>query len=187
MDPDTKLMLDLAKGDISTFEQIMNKYKELVMNIAYRFLQDRSKAEDIAQEVFIKVYNSAGRYKPKARLSTWIYRITANFCLNELRSQKHFKAISVEATGETPDSIQADPVENLEKAKLKHLVRETVDSLPDRQRMVVILQKYEGLSYQEISEIIGCSVSAVDSLLQRAKQNLKHKLAPFFKNKAEGF
>ncbi len=187
MDPDTKLMLDFAKGDISAFERIMNRYKELVMNIAYRFLQDRSKAEDIAQEVFIKVYNSAGSYKPKAKLSTWIYKITANLCLNELRSQKHFKAISVEAIGETHDSIQVNPIENLEKSKLKQLVREAVDSLPDRQRIVVILQKYEDLSYQEISEIIGCSVSAVDSLLQRAKQKLKHKLTLIFKNKTEGF
>ncbi len=180
LDPDIKLMLEFIEGDISAFEQIMNKYKEIVINIAYRFIQDRSTAEDIAQDVFLKIYNSAKSYKPKARLSTWIYKITANICLNELRSQKKYlKNISMDEIGETRDFIQTNPFENLEKKELKHLVKEAIDSLPDRQRMVIILKKYEDLSYQEISEIMGCSVSAVDSLLQRAKQNLKNKLAPF--------
>ncbi len=179
LDPDIKLMLEFIEGDISAFEQIMNKYKEIVINIAYRFIQNRSTAEDIAQDVFLKIYNSAKSYKPKARLSTWIYKITANLCLNELRSRKHFKAISMESIGEIRDFAQTNPFENLEKKELKHLVKEAIDSLPDRQRMVIILKKYEDLSYQEISEIMGCSVSAVDSLLQRAKQNLKNKLAPF--------
>ena len=180
-------MLEFTKGDISAFEQIVNKYKRFVMNVAYRFVQDPSKVEDIAQEVFIKVHNSARSYKPKTKLSTWIYKVTANLCLNEIRSRKHFPATSLETMSEIPDSLRPTPRENLEKAELKHLVREAISFLPDRQRMVVILQKYEGLSYQEISEIMGCSVSAVDSLLQRAKQNLKDKLIPFFKNKSEGF
>ena len=181
LDPDIKLMLEFIEGDISAFEQIMNKYKEIVINIAYRFIQNRSTAEDIAQDVFLKIYNSAKSYKPKARLSTWIYKITANICLNELRSQKKYlKNISMDEIDETRDFIQTNPFENLEKKELKHLVKEAIDSLPDRQRMVIILKKYEDLSYQDISEILGCSLSSVDSLLQRAKQNLKNKLAPFF-------
>lgn len=155
----------------------MHTYKERIMNITYRFLQDRSMAEDIAQEVFIKVYNSANRYQPSAKFSTWIYRITANLCLNELRSKKQSRTISLEETSELYDSAQSDPITNLEKSRLQNAVRKAIDDLPDRQRMLIILKKYEGLSYKNISEIMGCSVSAVDSLLQRAKQNLKQRLA----------
>lgn len=187
MDADLKLMLKFKKGDISAFEKIINKYKKRVINIAYRYLQDRFKAEDIAQEVFIKVYNSAKNYKPKAKLFTWIYKITINLCLNEIRSRKHFKTIYLEKMSKLPDPTYYDPVENLEKDELKYLIRDAIASLPDRQSMVVILKNYEGLSYQKISVIMGCSLSAINSLLQRAKQKLRHKLTPFFKNKTDSF
>jgi RNA polymerase sigma-70 factor (ECF subfamily) len=179
--PDTKLMLKFAKGDASAFEQILKKYKKLVINIAYRFIQDRIEAEDIAQEVFLRVYESAKRYKPKAKFSTWIYKITLNVCLNKLRSKKHLQTISLNKPKEIPDPTYIHPFINLEKKELNQLIKEAIDSLPINQRIAVILQKYQGLSYREISKIMGCSTSAVDSLLQRAKQNLKRKLTPFFK------
>ncbi|MFQ6084223.1 MAG: RNA polymerase sigma factor [Candidatus Aminicenantia bacterium] len=190
-------MLEFAQGNTSAFEQILKKYKELVINIAYRFIQNRAEAEDIAQEVFLKVYDSAKRYKPKAKFSTWIYKITTNICLNKLRSKKYLQTVSLDkpisTTGneiirEIPDPTYVHPSVNSGKKELNQLVNEAISSLPINQRMVVILQKYEGLSYREISEILGCSTSAVDSLLQRAKQNLKRKLTPYFKKDiTEGF
>jgi len=190
LDPDAKLILEFARGNNSAFEQILKKYKGLVINIAYRFIQNRAEAEDIAQEVFLRIYDSAKRYNPKAKFSTWIYKITTNICLNRFRSKKSLQTVSLDkpisATGneiipELPDPTYVHPSVNTEKKELNQLVKEAVSSLPTNQRMVVILQKYEGLSYREISEIMGCSTSAVDSLLQRAKQNLKRKLIPYLK------
>lgn len=180
-------MSKFARGDTSVFDQILKKYKGLVINIAYRFIQNRAEAEDIAQEVFLRVYVSAKKYKPKAKFSTWIYKITTNICLNRFRSKKYPQTVSLDkpisATGnekitETPDHTHFHPSVNLEKKELNRLVKDAISSLPKNQRIAVILQKYEGLSYREISEIMGCSTSAVDALLQRAKQNLKIKLMP---------
>lgn len=189
MDPDAKLMLEFAKGNTSAFDQILKKYKGIVINIAYRFIQNRAEAEDIAQEVFLKVYNSARRYKPEAKFSTWIHKITTNFCLNKLRAKKNLRAVSLDnpimienkIIRGNPDSPCDHPFTDLEKEELKQFIQEAISSLPINQKMVVILQKYEGLSYKEISEIMGCSTSAVDSLLHRAKQSLKKKLTPHFK------
>ena len=186
MDPDTELMLKFAKGDISAFEQILNKYKKRIVNFAYRFIQDQEEAEDIAQEVFLKVHLSARKYKPKAKLLTWLFRITANLCLNKLRGQNHFQILSLNETshGAIAKAIQdigsGSPYSNLVKNELTHIVRKAINSLPPRQRMAVILQRYESLSYREISKILGCSRAAVDSLLQRAKQSLRKDLSPFF-------
>ncbi|MFH1946451.1 MAG: RNA polymerase sigma factor [Acidobacteriota bacterium] len=183
-------MLEFAKGNTSAFEQIMKKYKGVVINIAYRFIQNRDEAEDIAQEVFLRVYDSAKRYNPKAKFSTWIHKITTNICLNRLRAKKYLQTISLDkpisAAGseiipELPDPTYVHPSVNSDKKELNKLVKDAIGSLPINQRMAVILQKYEGLSYLEISEIMRCSTSAVDSLLQRAKQNLKSKLAPHVK------
>jgi len=188
-DPDIELMLEFAQGSIPAFEQILKKYKKIVINVAYRFIQDRYEAEDIAQEVLLKVYNSAKKYKPKAKFSTWIYKITANTCLNKLRSKNNFQIISLEKSASLDDiktrsenhySRYTHPSIELEKEELIQMVKNAIQTLPANQRMAVILQKYEGLSYREISEIMGCSTHAVDSLLQRAKQNLKKALTPYF-------
>ncbi|MBE0460679.1 MAG: sigma-70 family RNA polymerase sigma factor [Candidatus Aminicenantes bacterium] len=190
LDPDAGLMLKFAQGNNAAFDQILRKYKRLVINLAYRFIQNRAEAEDIAQEVFLRVYYSAKRYKPKAKFSTWIYKITANICINNLRSKKHLQIVSlnkpISTTGnemitEMPDPTYIHPSANSEKKEINQLVKEAISSLPINQKMAVILQKYEGLSYREISEIMGCSIQAVDSLLQRAKQNLKRKLTPYFR------
>ena len=179
MQSDTNLMLDFAGGDISAFEQIMIKYKKLVMNVAFRYVQDKGLAEDITQDVFMKIYNSADSYKPKAALSTWIYRITVNHSLNKLRKIKKIKTISLASIGEISDSDKNFfPAENMENSELTNFIRNAVASLPHRQQTAVILKKYEKLSYDEIAKIMNCTIPAVDSLLQRAKENLKIKISP---------
>lgn len=178
-DKDTELMIAFKYGDVSAFEQILKKYKKFVINVAYRYIHNASYAEDISQEVFLRIYNSAQRYTQDAKLSTWIYRITANYCLNEVRAKKKVEQNFKEVIYQNTNSDDNDVLNNMEKKNKSNLVKKALESLPERQRMAVILSKYDGLSYREIAEIIDCTPSAVDSLLQRAKQNLKDKLAGF--------
>jgi len=179
LDPDVELMLKFTKGDISAFEQILKKYKDIVINFAYRFVQNYPEAEDIAQEVFLRIHNSARSYKPQAKFSTWVYKITANLSLNYLRSRKHLPTVFLDETLEIPEQITAE--KDFEKKELTKKVKEALNSLPENQRLAIILKKYENFSYEEIGKIIGCSISAVDSLIQRAKKNLKQKLEPYIK------
>lgn len=174
MEPDVELMLHFAQGDLTAFEELLRKHKNMVINLAYRIVQNYSDAEDIAQEVFLKIYNSAKTYKPEAKFSTWVYKITVNLSLNRLRGKKHLPTLPLEET--LPISDPNSPETNLEKQELINKVRTALNSLPENQKLAVILQRYENLSYEEIAKIIGTSVSAVDSLIQRAKQNLRRKL-----------
>ena len=181
-DPDIQLMLDFANGDDSAFNQIMGKYKGIVIGITRRYFNDRSRAEDIAQEVFLRIYLSKNKYKPKSKLSTWIFRITANLCLNDIRSRKREEG-NLDLINDNTSSTdrELDIIDKLEIEELNETVRSALLSLPERQRLAVILSKYDGLSYQEISKILNCSISAVDSILQRAKQTLKKQLNKYFK------
>lgn len=176
-DNDITLMLKVKKGNIPAFEQIMKKYEKPVINTIYRFIGNRIRAEEIAQEVFIKVYNSAKRYHPKAKFSTWLYKIVRNVCYDELRKKKDIPDISLNS--EIHDSKQSSQNISLERMESDCLIREAINSLPKRQRIAVILQEYNGLSYKEISKVLKCSTKAVESLLYHAKLGLKEKLIPY--------
>jgi len=178
-DEDITLMLKVKQGDIPAFEQIMKKHEKPVINTIYRFVGNRIRAEEIAQEVFIKVYNSAKRYRPKAKFSTWLYKIVKNICFDDLRKKKDIPAIFFE--NEIPDPKQSSQNIILEREESDCLIREAINSLPKRQRIAVILREYNGLSYREISKILRCSTKAVESLVYHAKLGLKEKLMPYFK------
>lgn len=184
MDTDVDLMLKFQAGDVSAFEQLMCKHQKSVINTIYRFIGNRADAEELAQEVFLKVYNSAQKYKPKAKFSTWLYKITTNLCLNEIR-RKRLETVSLddlaEETNDFIDARQIPPDIALERKELAFCVKKAVESLPEKQRMALILREYDDLSYKEIAEVMRCSVASVQSRLQRAKANLKGKLAPYFK------
>lgn len=177
-DEDITLMLKVKKGDILAFEQIMKKYEKSVINTIYRFIGNRIRAEEIAQEVFIKVYNSAKRYRPKAKFSTWLYKIVTNICLDDIRKKKDIPNFSFHT--EIPDINQIPPNINLERKESDCYVRNAIRSLPKRQRIAVILREYNGFSYKEISKTLRCSTKAVESLLYHAKLSLKEKLVPYF-------
>ena len=190
-DPDVILMLKFKEGDKAAFEQLLDKYQKPVINFIYRMIQDRDEADDLAQEVFVRVYNSAKRYEPKAKFSTWIYRITKNLCLNELRRRKR-KFISLDETisteeGELKREIASpeatSPYQDTSKHELQKVVKEAIESLPANQRIAVILRRYEQLSYEDIAKTMECSVSAVKSLLSRAKESLKDRLTPYILDK----
>jgi RNA polymerase sigma-70 factor (ECF subfamily) len=186
--PSEDLMAAVASGDRFAFEILVRRHQDMVLNIVYRFIGNRTDAEDLAQEVFIRVWEAAGRYRPTAKFTTWIYRITANLCINELKSARRRKrlqfSLSHEKRGGWTDEHPAfyaekvrSPEELLLDEEQKRLILAALQSLSDNQRMALVLKRYEGLSYAEIAQVLGKSVPAVDALLVRAKRNLRKKLA----------
>ncbi len=183
------LMAKTAGGDESAFETLVNRHQTSVLNLVYRFIGDRARSQDLAQEVFLRVWQAAKHYRPDAKFTTWIYRITANLCFNELKSSRRKKLFQflrsheghgIPAEENFPD--RSPSPENLLLARERsQQITNTLQSLPDNQRMAVILKRYEDLSYEEIARVLGCSVSAVESLLVRAKRTLREKLKHFEK------
>jgi RNA polymerase sigma-70 factor (ECF subfamily) len=177
------LMAKVAEGDEYAFEILVRRHQVSVLNLIYRFIGKRAQAEDLAQDVFIRVWQAAKSYEPRAKFSTWIYRITANLCLNELKSAGRKKLIPYfpgeegkEGGFETISDESPSAEERLLAEERIRQISDALQSLPEKQRMALILKRYDDLSYQEISKILGCSVSAVESLLVRAKKNLLEKL-----------
>ncbi len=169
----TELMARLAKGDMAALGDIVSRHQDKVLSLSYRVLGDWHRAEDVAQEVFLRVYRAASRYEPKAKFTTWLYRIVVNLCFDEQRKRAK-AAVSLE---NADSQILVEPDHSAaEKKELAELVRTTVNGLPERQRLAVILHRYDGLSHGEISEVTGWTKSAVESLLVRAYANLRGKL-----------
>jgi RNA polymerase sigma-70 factor (ECF subfamily) len=182
--PSEELMARIAEGDDSAFEILVHRHQTSILNLIYRFIGDRTQAKDLAQEVFIRVWQAAGSYQPKAKFTTWIYRITANLCLNEVKSSRRRRLFQFLRFGEdqenTIEEVLADaspsPEDLLLSREQSRQITDALQSLSGNQRMALVLKRYDDLSYQEIAQIIGCSVSAVESLLVRAKRTLQEKL-----------
>jgi len=178
-----ELMSRTAEGDEYAFEVLVRRHQASVLNLIYRYVGDRTRAKDLAQAVFVRVWQAAKTYKPSAKFTTWIYRIAANLCLNELKASGRRKWIfrfSGEEGQEVGVEALPDETPSAEELLLagerSGQITDALQSLPENQRMAVILKKYDDLSYQEIAGILDCSVSAVESLLVRAKKNLQEKL-----------
>ena len=183
-DSDVQLMLSVQKGDRNAFDDLMRKYYARILNFAYRLIGNRQLAEDISQDVFMKVYKSAARYQPRSKFQTWLYTIAKNTCLNEMRRHRG-QVVSLdepldteagELQKEVPDP-DADPAAAYLQKEQEKQVRAAIDELPENQKMAVILSRYENFSYAEIAATLEVTDKAVKSLLSRAKVNLKHKLA----------
>ena len=178
-------MVKIAEGDEDAFEILVDRHQASVLNLIYRFIGDRTQAKDLAQEVFIRVWQAAKTYRPEAKFTTWLYRITANLCFNELKSSRRRKWFSFHRSDEegeyTLEETLADRAPSAEDLLLEkersRQISDALQSLPDNQRMALVLKRYDDLSYAEIAQIIGCSVSAVESLLVRAKKTLQEKLS----------
>lgn len=178
-DRDKELLEKIVEGDEVAFEQIVKKYERRVLNTVYRYVGKSQEAEDIAQEVFIKVWRHAKSFKGKSKFSTWLYRIVVNQCLNyrDKHKEKPASLDEIMEYGRTPDSLKVE-IGDEEKPKI---VRRVIDELPKRQRMALVLSRFEGKSYSEIAQIMGVSLSSVESLIFRAKGSLKKKLLPLRK------
>jgi RNA polymerase sigma-70 factor (ECF subfamily) len=173
-DPDVALMLRFQRGDAAAFDELVSRHQKAVLNIAWRYCADRAVAEDLAQEIFVKVWRARGSYQPSARFSTWLYRIAVNRCLNEIRSRPRGASLPVEETLEEREGARPD--DDLDRAEVRQAVRRAVDELPPNQRMAVILSRFHELPYEEIAEAMAVSLEAVKSLLFRARENLKTAL-----------
>jgi RNA polymerase sigma-70 factor (ECF subfamily) len=186
-DADAELMLRFQNGDEKAFAALVRNYQNRIVSLAYRYLGSTADAEDLAQEVFLRVYRAKESYEPKALFSTWVYRITANASLNFLRGKKARRGVSGAMPATEVDGAPADyededaeaPDERMEKDELARVLRRIVDELPERQRMAIVLNKYEGLCYDDVAEAMDMSVMAVKSLLTRARVNIKEKLVPY--------
>lgn len=183
MDSDVILMKRIAHGDLLAFRRLVERHQKGLLNFIYRYTGDRLLAEDITQEVFLRVHKSAPYYKPKAKFSTWLFKIATNLCLNELRS-KNPPAVSLtdldqsETNPLTPNHLleKSKPDSILEARELGMAILDAIGMLPEKQRVAFLLHRYEDKTYGQISEIMDCTVSAVESLLFRAKQNLRKRL-----------
>jgi RNA polymerase sigma-70 factor (ECF subfamily) len=189
-DPDALLMLRVKRGDRAAFVELVEKYKQPVMNLVYRTLHDATEAEDLAQIVFLQVYKSAKRYESRAKFSTWLFTIARNLCLNEIRRRSRHPADSLEeAHAEHEDQPRQQfedqdnvlPPEQLLHGELAQKIEEALAGLPENQRTAILLCRQEELSYEEIAEILGCSLSATKSLIHRGRETLKDKLKPYLK------
>jgi RNA polymerase sigma-70 factor (ECF subfamily) len=184
-DPDAVLMLRVKRGDRAAFAGLVDKYRQPVLNFIYRTLRDETEAEDLAQNVFLQVYKSRSRYRRTAKFSTWLFTIARNLCLNELRRRSRHPAESIEETHtdneEQPqrqyeDKSQMAPPEKLLHGELAQKIEEALAELPENQRSAILLCRQDELSYEEIAEVLDCSLSATKSLIHRGRETLKEKL-----------
>ena len=189
-DPDAVLMLRVKHGDRAAFAELVEKYKQPVMNLVYRTLRDETEAEDLAQNVFLQVYKSARRYESRAKFSTWLFTIARNLCLNEIRRRSRHPADSLEESHtehedqprqQFEDKSSVAPPEKLLHGELAQKIEEALAELPENQRTAILLCRQEELSYEEIAEVLGCSLSATKSLIHRGRETLKEKLKPYLR------
>src|SRR5438876_363464 len=183
---DVRLMQLVGRGDTGAFEQLIEKHQALVAGTVARMLGSNSDVEDIAQQVFIRVWKSARRYVPRAKFTTWLLKITRNLVFNELRRTKRRAQVPLEseASADEPalkDESNSPPDASLLETELRQAIEQAITELPESQRMALILRRYEELSYEQIGEILDLSVPAVKSVLFRARTELRERLKNYLK------
>jgi len=175
--PDEELMFHLARGNDYALEVLVKRYELKIINFVYRMVGDFDQAEDIAQEVFIRVYRHRERYRPIAKFSTWLYTIATNLAKSELRRRSIFNPISLTLLkGERPSASKKGPESALLEKELGEKIQEGIGRLKANYRVPLVLRDVEGLSYEEISEIVGCPLGTVKSRINRARLKLREML-----------
>jgi len=189
-DPDVRLMLQVKAGDAAAFTELVLRYQNRLLTILEHLVNNREQAEDLAQETFLRVFRARERYEPGAKFSTWLFTIANNVASNALRSRSRRREVGVpEGNGADSSPLALDqlakaasgfmPTRSLDKAEQADMVRQAVAALSERQRMALLLAKFEGMSYQDIAITMDLSVQAIKSLLSRARVNLKEILTPY--------
>jgi RNA polymerase sigma-70 factor (ECF subfamily) len=185
---DAQVMLRVKEGDESAFDYLVQKYRRPIVNFMYRMAHNAAAAEDLAQEVFLRAYRSRSSYEASAKFTTWLYRIATNLAINHARDTRHERpetTVSLdepdEETGTTLDiadkSLSAE--ENIVRRERLMAIRQKVQALPERQRMAVVMHKYQQMDYKQIAEVLKLSESATKSLLFRAYETLREQLKDF--------
>jgi RNA polymerase sigma-70 factor (ECF subfamily) len=182
---DVQLMLDVKAGDDASFDLLLQKYRTPLVNFLYRMVRDAATAEDLAQEVFLRVYRARKQYSPSAKFTTWLFRIATNLALNSVRDNRYKRMqVSIDAPAEEDEAPVQLPAkemridEHMVERDRAQIIRRAVAALPEKQRVAVLLHKYEEMDYGEIAKILECSESALKSLLFRAYETLRVQLAP---------
>lgn len=191
IDKEEKLIKNIQSGDLCCFEELYNIYKDLVYSVCLKFLDNKNEADDVSQDIFIKVYYNIKSFRFDSKFSTYLYKISVNHCLNLLRKERRVKLLSLDAifSRSWPDNQVDISDESMDLEKIisqkeaENIIENAINSLPEKQKIAIILSKFEELSYSEIAMILGCTISSVESLLFRAKQNLSRKLYKYFKKK----
>jgi RNA polymerase sigma-70 factor, ECF subfamily len=184
-DPDAALMLAFQRGDEGAFRVLFERHARAMVSFCHHFVRDAARAEELAQDVFVSLYRASGRYRPSARFKTFLYRIASNHCLNELRRGEHAARAAEGRAGDAPadpDALASQapgPEAAAEGAALERAVGELLARLPEKQRVALVLCRFEGLSYEEIADALDTTVGAVKSLLHRATVAAAEALAPF--------
>ena len=185
---DAEMMLRVKAGDDAAFNYLVQKYRRPIIGFMYRMAHNAAAAEDLAQEVFLRVYRSRGSYEPSAKFSTWLYRIATNLGVNFARDTRHERPENVmnldetdAETGQAPDLPDKAPSveEGILRRERLSAIRQKVEALPERQRMAVLMHKYQQMDYRQIAEVLKLSESATKSLLFRAYETLRQELREF--------
>jgi RNA polymerase sigma-70 factor, ECF subfamily len=184
---DLELMLRVKQGDIAAFEELVETHQHRVVGTVAKMIGDENEAEDVAQQVFVRVWRSAVRYEPTAKFTTWLFTITRNLVFNELRRRKRHTASSLDQPRHEDDERVIQVVDTSVKApssallddEMMEAIQRAIEELPETQRMAIVLRRYEETPYEEIAEILELTVPAVKSLLFRARTELREKLKQY--------
>lgn len=194
-DPDVRLMLQVRDDNAAAFEELVVRYQGRLIRVLENIVRSRDRAEELAQDVFLRIYRARKNYAPNAKFSTWLYTIAHNVASNALRSMSRRREVNV--TVEQSGVVSIKPLEDmarapsglmptrqLDKAEMAEVVRLAIDSLNERQRMALLLSKFEQMSYADIAQTMELSIQAVKSLLSRARENLRVVLEPYIEEGA---
>lgn len=192
-DPDVRLMLAVAEGDAQAFEELVLRYQCRLVNVLEHLVGSRDQAEDLAQEVFLRVYRARQSYQPGAKFATWLFTIANNVASTALRTRSRRREVSLafrdsgtSSVGRMDALVQASsgqmPARQLDNAEMRQIVQLALESLNERQRMAVLLNKFEGMSYEDIAQSMELTPKAIKSLLSRARLNLREVLEPYLEH-----
>lgn len=186
-DPYVRLMLQVQQGDEEAFDQLVSAFRYRIVAAFFTRLQDWETAEELTQELFLRVYRNRHNYKPTARFATWLFRIAGNLTKNCRRDRQRRREICFtrcQTGGDSPEARASDetatlPVQQLEERELRSVVRAAVEELNDPQRTAMLLTHFQGMSYKEVGRAMQRTPASVKSLLSRARKNLKNRLEPY--------
>jgi RNA polymerase sigma-70 factor (ECF subfamily) len=188
LDLDAQLMLRFKNGDRSAFDKLFTKHTRSIVNFAYRFVRNREIAEELAQEVFLKVYENAAGYSVRAKFTSWLYTIATNVCLNEIRKPqfrvRHQPLERLRPDGSSDEEMKIEfgtavgPDTVFERQAIASVIKDALERIPEKQRIAFMLNKYQELSYMEVAEVMDSTEKAVKSLIHRAKEALAERLQP---------
>jgi RNA polymerase sigma-70 factor (ECF subfamily) len=189
-DPDVRLMLQVRDGNAAAFEELMLSYQHRLVTVLEHLVGKRGQAEDLAQDVFLRVFRARHRYEPSAKFSTWLFTIANNVATNALRSRSRNREVQVgPMSRDCDDPVTIEqlaqaasglmPTRQLDKAELREVVKAALTTLNERQRMAVLLNKFEEMSYADIAAAMDMTPQAIKSLLSRARENLREVLEPY--------